>query len=152
MSTRSDDEASERPLLTLLSIAAQRQRERLLVALEARGFEGIAMPEMRLLKELDHRGPSSIQALADATETTKQFCAREVKKLERGDYVVITSNEGDRRVTLVAIGPNGRRLLDVIDDVKSELDSAIEQKLGDERADELRALLERLLASTDEVS
>lgn len=148
MSTRSDDDESERPLLTLLSIAAQRQRESLLAALEARGFEGIAMPEMRLLKELDHRGPSSIQALAVATETTKQFCAREVKKLERGGYLVITSNEGDRRVTLVAIGSNGRRLLEVINDVKSELDSVIEAKLGDESAEELRSLLERLVESS----
>ncbi|AKV02642.1 hypothetical protein AKJ09_09305 [Labilithrix luteola] len=148
MSIRSDHDESERPLLTLLSIAAQRQRERLLVALEARGFEGIAMPEVRLAKELEQRGPSSIQTLADATETTKQFCAREVKKLERGGYVVSKASQGDRRVTLVGLAPKGQRLLEAVHDVKSELDGGIAEKLGGPNATRLRTLLERLVESS----
>lgn len=121
----------------------------MVVSLRARGFEKIGLPEMRLVGELKVRGPSSIQALADATGTTKQFCAREVKKLEGEGYVVLEPSPDDKRVTLVTLGPAGRRLMSATHEVKIEHDASIARRLGAANARALRQLLEELVASNE---
>ncbi|AKU95431.1 Transcriptional regulator, MarR family [Labilithrix luteola] len=141
--------AEKPPILTLLSIAAQREKESMVVALRARGFDKIGPPEMRLVGELKVRGPSSIQALADATGTTKQFCAREVKKLEAKGYVSLEPSPDDKRVTLVVLGPAGRRFTAAAHDVKVEHDASIARRLGAANARALRQLLEELVASNE---
>lgn len=141
--------AEKPPILTLLSIATQREKDAMVVSLRARGFEKIGLPEMRLVGELKVRGPSSIQALADATGTTKQFCAREVKKLEGEGYVSLEPSPDDKRVTLVTLGPAGRRLMAATHEVKIEHDASIARRLGAANARALRQLLEELVATND---
>ncbi len=133
-----------RPLLTLLTLATQRERDALVRALQAHGFDGIALPEVRLLAELKAE-PRSIQALADATATTKQYCAREVTKLEEAGFVSRAASAGDRRMILVSLRARGRRLLDATRAAKHALDAAVARRLGNQEARTLRRLLARLL-------
>ena len=147
MDTQGDDMSSNedaRPLLTLLSLATQRQREILVKALSARGFDDIALPGARLLAAL-REGESSIVSLAATTGTTKQFCAREVQKLVQGAYVQAVVSAVDRRVSLVSLAQRGRALLDASGSAKKELDAAIRKQLGDAGARALRGLLVRLV-------
>jgi DNA-binding MarR family transcriptional regulator len=133
-----------RPLLTLLNMAAQRERDALVRALVARGFAGIGLPEVRLLAELGEEA-RSIKALAAATATTKQYCGREVKKLAGEGYVSMAESTGDRRVILVSLRARGRRLLDAARVAKHELDGAVARRLGGKDAHALRRLLVRLV-------
>jgi DNA-binding MarR family transcriptional regulator len=133
----------DQPLLTLLNAVTQRQRDALVAALTRRGFAGVALPAVRLLAELT-QGARSVQALADATATTKQFCAREVKRLAQGGYVTLANSVEDRRVTLVLLTTTGRRLMAAVRQAKRELDGVIAQRLGAADARTLRRLLARL--------
>ncbi len=133
------------PLLTLLSVVTQNEREALVAALERRGFHGVSLPAVRLLAELKD-APKSVQSLADATGTTKQFCAREVKRLDEAGYLEVAPSEEDRRAVVVSLGPHGRRLMAAARDIKRELDGAIVRRLGEKDARVLRTLLARLAA------
>lgn len=137
----------ERPLLTLLSLATNLERARLITSLTADGFDDIALPGARILGVL-RAGPSSIQALAEATETTKQFAAREVQKLDRARYVTVSPSPDDKRATVVQLAPRGRRLLEASHRIKHALDQAVARKLGERDAASLRRLLERLVAGS----
>jgi DNA-binding MarR family transcriptional regulator len=136
----------ERPLLTLLSLATNLERARLIDSLAAEGFDDIALPGARILGAL-RGGPCSIQALAEATETTKQFAGREVQKLSRARYVSVAPSAEDKRASLVQLAPRGRRLLDASHRTKHALDEAVARKLGERDAASLRRLLERLVAT-----
>lgn len=134
----------ERPLLTLLALATNLERARLIASLELEGFGDIALPGARILGAL-RDGPRSIQALAAATETTKQFTAREVQKLSRARYASAAPSPDDKRSTLVRLESRGKRLLEASKRVKHALDQAVARKLGERDAATLRRLLARLV-------
>lgn len=129
-----------KPLIKLLAEASQRERETLVKSLEAQGFPGVAAAQVRLL-ELLLAGPQHIQALAQASGTTKQFCAREVKKLHAQQLVLLAASRQDQRVTLVSLAARGRRLLEVVAREKRARDAAMEKVLGKAGAVSLRRLL-----------
>jgi DNA-binding MarR family transcriptional regulator len=133
-----------RPLLTLLSLATNLERARLLALLAAEGFDDIALPGARILGAL-RDGPRTIQALAEATETTKQFAAREVQKLDGARYVSVGPAPDDKRASMVQLEARGRRLLDASHRIKHSLDHAVSRKLGERDAASLRRLLVRLV-------
>jgi DNA-binding MarR family transcriptional regulator len=131
--------------LSLLSAVTQQEREALMRGLAGRGFPGVMLPAVRLLSEL-REGPKSVQALADATGTTKQFCGREVQKLDEAGLASTDRSRADKRVVLVELTAKGGRLLDAVKVVKRELDGDIARRVGAANAKTLRALLTRLLA------
>jgi DNA-binding MarR family transcriptional regulator len=131
-----DDE----PFFTLLTSVANQQRDALAETLRRRGFDGIGLPGFRLVAELE-RGERSVQGLAAATGTTKQFCAREVHRLAEEGYLTLQSSEDDRRVTLISPSERGRRFMAAVREVKHELDSAIVKRLGASDARRFRRML-----------
>lgn len=139
-------QSDPRPLLALLSIVAQREREAMVEAMAARGFDGVSLPVVRLLDKLTEQ-PRSVQALAGVTGTTKQFCGREVKRLEALGYLTVKPSAEDRRVTLVSLRIRGRRLLAAMQDAKRELDATVIRRLGADDANVLRRLLSTLAES-----
>jgi DNA-binding MarR family transcriptional regulator len=130
------------PLLSLLSRATEHERRALVAELAERGFDDVGLAGARLLARLAD-GPASIQALAAASGTTKQFAAREVKKLERAGYVSVAASPNDGRATSVTLARRGRRLLEESRQVKLALTARVKRRLG------ARALatLERLLVA-----
>lgn len=135
---------AELPLLSLLSLATQQQRGRLVAGLVERGFDDIALPGARILAAIEGRS-LSIQALAEMTGTTKQFTAREVRKLAHARYVTLQSSGEDRRVSLVQLQARGKKLLETSRKAKFNLDAAVEHALGTADARALRRILLRLL-------
>ena len=132
------------PLLTLLSRATEQERRALLVTLAQQGFDDATLPGARILVVLAE-GPRAVQAVAQATQTTKQFAGREVQKLLEADYVHLEQSTHDRRAWQVSIAPRGRALLDASKLAKRGLDQAVAKRLGRRDTDELRRLLLRLL-------
>lgn len=130
------------PLLSLLSRATEHERRALVTELAERGFDDVGLAGARLLARLAD-GPTSIQELAAASGTTKQFAAREVKKLERAGYVSVAASPSDGRASSVALARRGRRLLEVSRRTKLTLAARARQRLG---ARDL-ATLERLLVA-----
>jgi DNA-binding MarR family transcriptional regulator len=135
--------ALQLPLLSLLSRATEQERRRLVADLAQRGFDDLALAGARVLGHLQD-GPLSIQALAVATATTKQFTAREVKRLEQRGYVNLSPSEADGRVTLVALTERGRALLSASTRTKVALEAQAERRLGAHELATLRRLLTRL--------
>ncbi len=133
------------PLLTLLSAVAQAERDALVAALERRGFSGVAMPAIRLIAEVA-AAERSIQALADATGTTKQFCGREVARLKKQGYLAIAPSPDDKRATSVSLAARGKKLLEAVRQAKRELDAAMLRRLGAADVERLRRMLTRLVA------
>lgn len=146
MSTRrlSRQPPDDRPLLTLLSLATQCERERLVTRLSALGFADIALPGARLLASLA-AGPRSIAGLAEATATTKQYTAREVAKLALARYISVGPSTEDRRERQVYLTARGRELLAASRKLKRTLDARIRRQLGTANTALLRKLLRLLI-------
>lgn len=131
------------PLLTLLSRATEYERQKLVKGLGERGFDDIGLAGARLLARLSG-GPASIQELAAANGTTKQFAAREVKKLERSGYVALAASPSDGRATSVTLARRGTELLAESRRVKQALATRARRKLGARNLATLERLLLRL--------
>lgn len=138
---------TRRSYLTLLSMATERQRRDLVAALRVRGFDDVNLSGARILRVLG-REPKIVQALADATGTTKQFAAREVRHLAEAGYVETSPSPADGRAVLVKATRRGHRLLAASDREKRRLDAGVEARLGPRDARELRRLLARLVGPT----
>ena len=130
------------PLLSLLSRATEQERRALVDALAARGFDDIGLPGARLLARLAD-GAASIQLLAAAAGTTKQFAAREVRKLGRAGYVSVAASHSDARAASVTLARRGSQLLEESRQLKLALTARARRRLG---ARDL-ATLERLLVA-----
>lgn len=130
------------PLLSLLSRATEQERRALVNELAARGFDDIGLAGARLLARLAE-GAASIQLLAAAAGTTKQFAAREVRKLERAGYVSVAASQSDARAASVTLARRGSQLLEESRQIKLALTARARRRLG---ARDL-ATLERLLVA-----
>ena len=137
------------PLLSLLSRATEHERRALVRELAAGGFDDIGLAGARLLARLAG-GPASIQALAASNGTTKQFAAREVRKLEGAGYVSIAASKGDARARSVTLARRGGRLLEESRRVKLLLAARAKRRLGARSLATLERLLVALAAASDD--
>jgi DNA-binding MarR family transcriptional regulator len=143
MSNDDESATAEPSLLALLSDAAQSQREALLAGLRKRGVVDVTLADLRLLSEL--KQPASIQTLADATSTTKQFCARQVHKLVEKGYARIDASDDDRRIALVARDKSATKLLAAAKATKLRMDADLVRRIGAGEVQALRRTLAKLI-------
>lgn len=70
---------------------------------------GVMLPPLSLsiLAELDRRGPSRVQTLADRVEVELARVSREVHALARSGHVRIEVDSSDRRARVVTLTPFG---------------------------------------------
>ncbi len=130
-------------MFMLLSPVLQAEREAVVAALVARGFADVSLPALRLLYEL-RGGSVTIQGLARAAGVTKQFCARELKKLAQGGLVLVQDSLTDMRAREVSIEPDGLRALVTVSAAQAALDKVLAQRLGRTDASHLRRIVARL--------
>jgi len=136
--------------MTLLSRATERERRLLVRAVVGRGHAQVTLAGVRVLATV-RDGTKSVQELARATHTSKQYAAREVQKLVDSGHVKVTPSADDKRVSLVALAPSGLALLRASDRAKAEREREVEGALGGANLRTLRRLLEALAAgSADE--
>lgn len=138
------------PLMTLLSRATERERRLLVSAVVGKRHAQVTLAGVRVLATV-RDGEKSVQELATAISTSKQYAAREVQKLVGSGHVSVTPSAEDKRVSLVALAPRGLALLRASDRAKAERERQVEAALGVANLRTLRRLLEALAAgSADE--
>lgn len=134
----------DRPLLTLLSLATERERDRLVQSLVKQGYEDVGLAAVRMLARLAD-GPKSIQQLAALSAVSKQVAARTVQRLAEGGYVRVHSAREDKRRSEVSLDARGTALLAASSRAKRARDRSLATKLGGEALTALREALQRLI-------
>lgn len=130
----------------ILQHYAKSAQSELLAGMAARGYDGLSMPDIRLCHAC-HDGPHPVKTLAERLGVTKQFCAREVAKLNELGFVATETDPADRRALKVALSERGRDLLAAIKAEKRAIDDRISDRIGSERAAALADALAALTAS-----
>lgn len=105
---------------------------------------GLGDSDFRVLEALLHKGPLPVNTVGHKVELTTGSITAAVDRLERKNLVVRKNDENDRRVRLVELTPEGRRLSKKIFAEHQKDMEAAAQNLGSEERAILINLLKRL--------
>ena len=135
----------ERPVNTvvLLREAFVALNDRAVARLAERGHDAVRPAHGAVFQHLDDTG-TPVARLAERAQMTKQAMAELVAHLEEHGYVVRKSDPADRRAKLVIPTDRGLEVFAVVQELIPEIEHDIEALLGAQRADALRADLNRL--------
>ncbi len=135
----------ERPVNTvvLLREAFVALNDRAVARLAERGHDAVRPAHGAVFQHLDDTG-TPVARLAERAQMTKQAMAELVAHLEEHGYVVRKSDPADRRAKLVIPTDRGLEVFAVVRELIPEIEHDIEALLGAQRADALRADLNRL--------
>ena len=135
----------ERPVNTvaLLREAFVALNDRAIARLAERGHDVVRPAHGAVFQHLDDTG-TPVARLAERAQMTKQAMAELVAHLEEHGYVVRKPDPADRRAKLVIPTDRGLEVFAVVQELVPEIESDINRLLGMERADALRADLDRL--------
>ncbi len=122
--------------------------ERALRKLRQRGHTRLSMAHTSLLPHLDVQGTQAT-VLAERMGITKQAAGRIIADLEQEGYVRRLPNPADQRASMVVFTDAGRQFLQDAYYVKKEIEAEYTALLGEERAQQLRSILQELLSKED---
>jgi DNA-binding MarR family transcriptional regulator len=105
---------------------------------------GLRSTQYAILSQLEHLGPASIAALAEAMVMDRTTITRNITPLERDGLVEIAAAPDDRRRKCVALTPHGRRTLLAARPHWRRAQAAFEQHFGAEQAAAMRTLLRQV--------
>jgi MarR family transcriptional regulator, organic hydroperoxide resistance regulator len=102
-----------------------------------------------LLRHLQHRGPTSVSELAVALGITAGTATVACQRLEKAALVTRARQAQDERVVQVALTEQGRALIEAWRTQRREALAQLLSVLDEGEQEELRALIERLLAAAE---
>lgn len=111
--------------------------------LAERGFTDFRPAHGAVFQYLDETG-TTVSALADRAQMTKQAMAELVTHLERHGYVERVPDPTDRRAKLVLPTERGREVLDVAQAIVPQIERRLSDLLGAARLRALRSDLEAI--------
>lgn len=111
--------------------------------LEEIGADHLSLPQLHLLQLITLNGKHQIGQIADFLGVSPPAATKNVDKLERLGLVTRTPSERDRRATLLASSPKGRRLVDQFQSRKVERLKPVLHEFSEEEVVRLEELLER---------
>ena len=129
--------------VALLREAFVALNDRAIARLAERGHDTVRPAHGAVFQHLDDTG-TPVARLAERAQMTKQAMAELVAHLEEHGYVVREPDPADRRAKLVIPTDRGLEVFAVVQELIPEIESDINRLLGVERADALRADLDRL--------
>jgi DNA-binding MarR family transcriptional regulator len=107
---------------------------------------GLSVSEWRILATLSSGGPVSIGRLAQITLSKQPTLTRGLSRLERrGKLLRLPNQSGDRRVTMIRITAEGKRTVAVLVRLARAHERRVLQPFGLQRAEELKAVLRRMI-------
>jgi DNA-binding MarR family transcriptional regulator len=138
----------ERPvnLAVLMREAFVALNDVVIARLAERGHSEIRSAHGAVFQYLDDTG-TTVSALAERAQMTKQAMAELVLHLEKQGYVTRTPDPGDRRAKLVIPTTRGREVVDIAQDLVPEIEDRLGQLLGADRVQALRTDLETILTA-----
>ena len=113
--------------------------------LAERGHTAIRPAHGAVFQYLDDTG-TTVSALAERAQMTKQAMGELVVHLETHGYVVRVPDPGDRRAKLVQPTARGREVLEIAQGMAPEIERRISRLIGAQRLRDLRADLETIQA------
>ncbi len=108
--------------------------------------KGFSVSEWRMLASLAGSPPMSISHLAELSVTKQPTVTRLIDRMEERGHVQRLAHDTDRRVTLVAITPQGLRSVSGLIKLAREHERRVLEPFGLERAAELKATLKKMIA------
>jgi DNA-binding MarR family transcriptional regulator len=133
--------------VALLREAFVALNERAIARLAERGHDVVRPAHGAVFQHLDDDG-TPVARLAERAQMTKQAMAELVAHLEQHGYVVREPDPADRRAKLVIPTDRGLEVFAVVQELVPEIERDIDRLLGTERANALRADLDRLRGNT----
>lgn len=117
------------------------------VELAAAGHGAVRAAHGVVFQHLDETG-TTVSALADRAQMTKQAMAELVQHLEQHGYVTRVPDPNDRRAKLVLPTERGREVVDVAQRLVPSIESRLADLLGAERTEQLRGDLQAIREAT----
>jgi DNA-binding MarR family transcriptional regulator len=135
----------ERPanLAVLMREAFVALNDRVLTRLAEHGHGVVRSAHGAVFQYLDDTG-TTVSALAERAQMTKQAMAELVRHLETHGYVRRVPDPADRRAKLVVPTERGHDVIAIAQDLVPELEHEVGEILGAERVRDLRADLEAI--------
>lgn len=126
-------------LLTKASHLIQSEFHRIVKA------KGLTVSEWRVLATLFNREPMSMRQLSEIAVTQQPTLTAVLDRMEPRGLVTRTTDEVDRRVTLVGITPAGAKLVGKLIDLAREHERRVLEPFGLQRSSQLKTTLKRLI-------
>ncbi|MCA0240799.1 MAG: MarR family winged helix-turn-helix transcriptional regulator [Proteobacteria bacterium] len=111
---------------------------------------GLSVAEWRVLASLADNGTMSTGRLAQLSLTKGPTATRLLDRMQARGQVQRLAHDGDRRVTLVRITPQGRRTVARLMTLAKQHEQAVLQPFGPDAARQLKQTLRRLIDSQSE--
>lgn len=140
--------AVDRRLYLLLEITARRLHRQADARLRAGA--GVTAAQSAVLFLLMRRGERRMGAISETLALGAPAVTGLVTRMETGGLVTRSQDTSDKRGAIVTLTEAGRERALQADQVLREINTELAEKLGDEEADQLHALLSRL--NTDAVA
>jgi DNA-binding MarR family transcriptional regulator len=106
---------------------------------------GFSVAEWRVLATLVGGEPMSIGRLAQVVLSKQPTVTRLLDRMEAKGYVERIANDGDRRITLVGITPDGARAASELIGLALEHERRVLEPFGLEHAAQLKEILRRMI-------
>jgi len=134
------------PLGSLLTAAGQRLSAELDRSLSEAGFTDLRAAHAPVFMAIDPEG-TRITELADRTHMTKQAVGELVRYLSDHGYLLVDTDERDRRAKRVTLTDRGWHAIETGERVINGFDTWLDDAIGAAGVEQLREALDRIIAS-----
>ena len=114
--------------------------------------QGISMTQLHVLNLLDRHGEMAMSRLADMLDVSMSAASGLVDRIEERGYVERIRVPSDRRVVIARVTDVGRKLIDDVDSVQTEVLSRILDRLDEAQLTRLAAAMGDLRTAVDAVA
>jgi len=111
--------------------------------------QGISMSQLHVLNLLDRHGEMAMSRLADMLDVSMSAASGLVDRIEERGYVERIRVPSDRRVVIARVTDVGRRLIDDVDSVQTEVLGRILDHLDEAQLTRLAAAMGDLRTAVD---
>jgi DNA-binding MarR family transcriptional regulator len=113
--------------------------------------QGISMTQLHVLNLLDRHGEMAMNRLADMLDVSMSAASGLVDRIEEHGYVERIRVPSDRRVVIARVTDVGRRLIDDVDSVQTEVLHRILDRLDEAQLTRLAAAMGDLRTAVDAI-
>jgi len=106
---------------------------------------GLTLPQMVAMHVLTHRGPQTINAIAEALNLSTSAASHLVDRLVEREYLSRSEDPGDRRQKRVELAPAGVELLDNLTRARMEEFERTASRLDPEVREAVTSLLQQII-------
>ena len=113
--------------------------------------QGISMTQLHVLNLLDRHGEMAMNRLADMLDVSMSAASGLVDRIEERGYVERIRVPSDRRVVIARVTDVGRRLIDDVDSVQTEVLHRVLDRLDEAQLSRLAAAMGDLRTAVDAI-